>query len=189
MKPLLKVDDLAVRFRVKRGLFGRQSYDVMAVNGVSFELRRGETLGLVGESGAGKSTIGRALLRLTDLASGSILLDGTDVGKLRGRILDFRRAIFSWNQMVCGSPLLRLDPPYWTFSDFPLTSGLPRSFGLPYCTSTKELSTMLKNRKTPLGFDPLLLDSPISRWRQEFRAYLSLSASVPLGRGETGRSF
>jgi peptide/nickel transport system ATP-binding protein len=106
MKPLLKVDDLAVRFRVKRGIFGRQSYDVMAINGVSFELHRGETLGLVGESGAGKSTIGRALLKLTDLASGSILLDGTDVGKLRGRILDFRRDL----QAVFQDPYSSLNP-------------------------------------------------------------------------------
>lgn len=103
---LLSVNDLAVRFRVKRGLFGRQSYDVLAVNGVSFKLGRGETLGLVGESGAGKSTIGRALLKLVDLASGSIFLEGRDVGLLKGKILDFRRDL----QAIFQDPYSSLNP-------------------------------------------------------------------------------
>lgn len=103
---LLSVTDLVVRFRVKRGLFGRQSYDVMAVNGVSFELERGETLGMVGESGAGKSTVGRALLKLTEPASGRILLEGNDVGAMHGRILDFRRDL----QAVFQDPYSSLNP-------------------------------------------------------------------------------
>ena len=78
----------------------------MAVNGVSFELGRGETLGLVGESGAGKSSIGRALLKLVDLAAGSILLEGKDVGLMRGRILDFRRDL----QAIFQDPYSSLNP-------------------------------------------------------------------------------
>ena len=104
--PLLSVEDLVVRFRVKRGFLGRQSYDVKAVNGVSFELGRGETLGLVGESGAGKSTIGRALLKLTEPASGRITLEGNDVGDQNGRILDFRRDL----QAVFQDPYSSLNP-------------------------------------------------------------------------------
>jgi len=103
---LLRVNDMVVRFRVKRGFFGRQSYDVMAVNGVSFELNRGETLGIVGESGAGKSTIGRALLKLIELDSGTILLEGEDVGAMRGRILDFRRDL----QAIFQDPYSSLNP-------------------------------------------------------------------------------
>jgi peptide/nickel transport system ATP-binding protein len=105
-KVLLSVDNLSVRFRVKRGLFGRQNYDLMAVNGVSFALNRGETLGLVGESGAGKSTIGRALLRLTDASSGTIMLQGKDLASMQGRILDFRRDL----QAVFQDPYSSLNP-------------------------------------------------------------------------------
>ncbi len=89
-----------------RGLFGGKSYDVLAVNGISFELRRGETLGIVGESGAGKSTIGRALLRLIDVDSGTILLDGKPIGKRRSQILDFRRDL----QAIFQDPYSSLNP-------------------------------------------------------------------------------
>ena len=106
MKQLLSVENLTVRFRVRRGIFGRHSYDVMAVNGVTFELGRGETLGIVGESGAGKSTIGRALLKLTDIASGHIRLEGREVGHSRGQILDFRRDL----QAIFQDPYSSLNP-------------------------------------------------------------------------------
>jgi oligopeptide/dipeptide ABC transporter ATP-binding protein len=103
---LLNVEDLVVRFRMRRGLFGSQSYDVLAVNRVSFEMSRGETLGIVGESGAGKSTIGRALLKLTDVASGTILLNGKPIGNRRGEILDFRRDL----QAIFQDPYSSLNP-------------------------------------------------------------------------------
>jgi peptide/nickel transport system ATP-binding protein len=98
--------NLTVRFHVTRGLFGRDSYDVYAVNDVSFDLAPGQTLGLVGESGSGKSTIGRALLRLVDIESGSIRLGGTDVDKLKGRMLDFRRDL----QAIFQDPYSSLNP-------------------------------------------------------------------------------
>jgi ABC-type microcin C transport system duplicated ATPase subunit YejF len=98
--------NLTVRFHVTRGLFGRDSYDVYAVNDVSFDLAPGQTLGLVGESGSGKSTIGRALLRLVDIESGSIRLGGTEVDKLKGRMLDFRRDL----QAIFQDPYSSLNP-------------------------------------------------------------------------------
>lgn len=76
---LLEVKDARVQFGRRRGS------PVRAVDGVSFTIGRGETLGLVGESGCGKTTLTRALLGLTPLASGQVLLDGTDIGRLRRR--------------------------------------------------------------------------------------------------------
>lgn len=77
--PLLKVDDLHVHFPVRRGLLQRVVDHRRAVDGVSFEIKPGETLGLVGESGCGKTTVGRAILRLIPATSGRVTFDGTDV--------------------------------------------------------------------------------------------------------------
>ena len=74
--PLLQVNDLKKHFPVNKGFFGRKTEFVYAVDGVSFEIARGETLSLVGESGCGKSTVGRAILRLFDITSGQVILDG-----------------------------------------------------------------------------------------------------------------
>src|SRR5882724_32949 len=74
--PLLQVNDLKKHFPVRGGLFSRKSNWVYAVDGVSFVVARGETLSLVGESGCGKSTVGRAILRLFDITSGQVVLDG-----------------------------------------------------------------------------------------------------------------
>lgn len=104
--PLLEVRDLAVHFRVKRGVLGMASYDVRAVNGVDFEISSGETFGLVGESGSGKSTVGRALLRLVPIERGEILLNGKPVHELTGRMLDFRRDL----QVVFQDPYSSLNP-------------------------------------------------------------------------------
>ena len=104
--PLLDVDDLHVDFRVRRGLFGAASYTVRAVAGVSFQIERGETLGIVGESGSGKSTLGRALLKLVDATRGSIRLAGRDVGEFKGRMLDFRRDL----QVIFQDPQASLNP-------------------------------------------------------------------------------
>lgn len=77
--PLLKVENLNVWFPEQKKLFGKSSTYIKAVNDVSFEVYNGETLGLVGESGCGKTTLGRALLRLVDATSGSILLSGENI--------------------------------------------------------------------------------------------------------------
>src|SRR5574337_1302075 len=82
---LVSVRDLKVYFPITTGIvFERHVGDVQAVDGVGFELRRGETLGLVGESGCGKSTTGRALIRLYRPTAGSIVFDGTDLTHLEG---------------------------------------------------------------------------------------------------------
>jgi len=77
--PLLSVTDLKKHFPIKSGLFGRTKGTVKAVDGVSFDVRQGETLGLVGESGCGKTTTGRLILRLLDPTSGSVRFEGRDV--------------------------------------------------------------------------------------------------------------
>src|SRR5262245_56958348 len=77
--PLLSVSDLKKHFPIKSGLFGRTKGTVKAVDGVSFDVRQGETLGLVGESGCGKTTTGRLILRLLDPTSGSVRFEGQDV--------------------------------------------------------------------------------------------------------------
>lgn len=106
--PLVQVDDLKVHFPVVRGSFLRREHaSVRAVDGVSFHVAQGETLGLVGESGCGKSTTGRALMRLVDATEGKILFGGEDLLALRGESLRRRRKDF---QMIFQDPYGSLDP-------------------------------------------------------------------------------
>ena len=79
---LLQVNDLKKHFRVRGGFLGRTPAHVYAVDGVSFQIVRGETLSLVGESGCGKSTVGRAILRLFDITGGQVILDGQRIDDL-----------------------------------------------------------------------------------------------------------
>jgi glutathione transport system ATP-binding protein len=107
IRPILRVRDLVTRFPVKSGLFGRTTAAVHAVERVSFDLRPGETLALVGESGCGKSTTGRSLLRLVEGQSGSIEFDGRDISKLEGHELQtLRRNI----QFIFQDPFASLNP-------------------------------------------------------------------------------
>ncbi|NEE22215.1 ABC transporter ATP-binding protein, partial [Streptomyces sp. SID7499] len=82
---LLELDDVKVHFPVKKGLFfDRTVGHVYAVDGVSLSIEAGQTYGLVGESGCGKTTLGRAVLRLNDITDGGVVFDGTDLAKLPG---------------------------------------------------------------------------------------------------------
>ena len=85
--PLVEVKNLKMHFPVYEGLLRRQAGVIKAVDDISLELREGETLGLVGESGCGKSTAGRTILRLYQATDGSIKVDGTDITHLEGEAL------------------------------------------------------------------------------------------------------
>jgi oligopeptide transport system ATP-binding protein len=104
---LLEVKDLKVHFPVKHGLFSRVTGYVKAVDDVSFELAPGETLGLVGESGCGKTTLGRAIVKLLEPTAGGVFLEGEDIASLTGEELRARRRKF---QMIFQDPYGSLNP-------------------------------------------------------------------------------
>ncbi len=104
---VLEVKDLTKHFPVRSGLLGRTVGHVQAVDGVSFAIRKGETLGLVGESGSGKSTVGKAVMRLHDVTSGEVHLHGQDITNLSGQPL---RTARQQMQMVFQDPYASLNP-------------------------------------------------------------------------------
>ncbi|BAF88009.1 oligopeptide ABC transporter ATP-binding protein [Azorhizobium caulinodans ORS 571] len=105
--PLLEVNDLKKHYRIAGGLFGGKPSFVYAVDGVSFTVDRGETLSLVGESGCGKSTVGRAVLRLFDITSGQVVLDGQRMDDAsKDALRAFRRRV----QVVFQDPFSSLNP-------------------------------------------------------------------------------
>ncbi|MDB6027164.1 MAG: peptide transporter substrate-binding protein [Verrucomicrobiales bacterium] len=104
---LLEVKHLKVHFPVKRGLLNRARLHVKAVDDVSFVIEPGETLGLVGESGCGKTTLGRALVKLVEPTAGNILFDGKDIANSHGKkLLATRRGL----QMIFQDPVGSLNP-------------------------------------------------------------------------------
>jgi len=104
---LLEVKNLKVHFPVKTGIFSGVHETVKAVDDVSFSIAPGETLGLVGESGCGKTTLGRAIMRLVEPTAGSVFLDGEDITGMRGATLRARRRKF---QMIFQDPYGSLNP-------------------------------------------------------------------------------
>ena len=104
---LLETVDLVKTFPIRYGLFGQHHLRLVAVDNVSLAIRKGETLGLVGESGCGKTTLGLTIMRLYEPTSGSIIFDGTDLTRLEpGDVRKSRRQM----QMIFQDPLASLDP-------------------------------------------------------------------------------
>ena len=105
--PLLRVTNLVKHFPVGGGLFGGRAGLVRAVDGVSFDIRRGETLGLVGESGCGKTTTGRCILRLIEPTEGSVVFDGQEITRLPFRQM---RRLRRQMQIIFQDPYSSLNP-------------------------------------------------------------------------------
>ncbi len=107
-EPLVQVSDLAKHFPITRGIvLARTVGAVKAVDGISFEVRRGETLGIVGETGSGKSTTARLVMRLLDATSGQVRFEGKDITRLRGAPL---KAVRREMQMIFQDPYSSLNP-------------------------------------------------------------------------------
>jgi oligopeptide/dipeptide ABC transporter ATP-binding protein len=105
--PLLRVSHLSKTFAVRKHFLKRDAHGIRAVNDVSFDIARGETLGVVGESGCGKTTMGRSILRLLEPTSGTVEFDGIDVAALRGaKLRKMRRRM----QVVFQDPFSSLNP-------------------------------------------------------------------------------
>ena len=105
--PILKVQNLKMYFPIYKGIMRRHVGNVMAVDDISFEINPGETLGLVGESGCGKSSAGRAILRLYDITGGSIQLEGIEISTMKG---DALRRLRPEMQMIFQDPQASLNP-------------------------------------------------------------------------------
>ena len=154
--PLLDVRDLKKYYPLKRGLFGRSGGRVHAVDGVSFHIARGETLALVGESGCGKSTVGRAVLRLIDITAGQVVLDGLRIDNMsQSTLRPMRQRI----QVVFQDPFSNLNPRMRVRD---ILAEPIRNFGL--ASSKLDLDRQLADLMDSVR----LPRDAISRWPHEF---------------------
>ena len=181
--PLLEVRDLAVRFpvTVNDGWFVQRRESVRAVDGVSFAVPRGETLGLVGESGCGKSTTGRAVLQLLRPAAGEVVFDGLplhDMWVRQGRswawgteLRDLRRRM----QMIFQDPFASLNPRMTVEA---ILAEPLRNFGIP---AGAERRTRIQSLLETVGMDPRV----IRRYPHEFsggqRQRIGIARALALG--------
>jgi oligopeptide/dipeptide ABC transporter ATP-binding protein len=144
MSPLLEVRDL-VKYYHAGGLFGRSAPPVRAVDGVSFELAKGETLALVGESGCGKSSVGRTILRLQEPTSGRALFDGVDVfGLGREELRRLRRRM----QIVFQDPYSSLNPR------MTVGAAIAEGIEIHHLAPRREISARVSALLEEVGLDP-----------------------------------
>lgn len=138
--PLLRVNGLKKHFPIKKGVLSRVVGQVYAVDGVSFEIARGETLCLVGESGCGKSTVAKTVMRLLDPTAGTISLDGTDISSLaESELREYRRKM----QIVFQDPYSSLNP-HMPAGD--IVAEPMKNFGLATGAELQERTEMLFER-------------------------------------------
>jgi oligopeptide transport system ATP-binding protein len=143
---LLRVENLVKLFPIKRGIiFQKQIGAVHAVDGISFDIRRGETLGLVGESGCGKSTTGRTILQLHRPTSGRVILDGQDLAQLSNKEL---RPLRRKMQIIFQDPYSSLNPRM-TIADI-----IGEPLIIHGLTRGRELQTRVDELLTLVGLDP-----------------------------------
>jgi len=144
-KDLLVVDNLKTYFPIKAGLLQRVVANVKAVDGVSFTIREGETFGLVGESGCGKTTVGRTILRLQPATAGSVFFDGEDVFAKRGGDL---KALRRNMQIVFQDPYSSLDPRV------PVGETIAEGLEIHGVTSRRERQDIVLEMLDKVGLNP-----------------------------------
>ena len=142
---LVEVKDLVKHFPVRGGVFQRVVAWVKAVDGVSFTIREGETLGLVGESGCGKTTVGRAMLRLIEPTAGSVRFGGTDVLRLKGADLKGMRRNM---QIIFQDPYSSLDPR------MPIGESVGEGLRIHHIGSRQERQTVVVETLRKVGLEP-----------------------------------
>ncbi|WP_372617810.1 ABC transporter ATP-binding protein [Falsiroseomonas sp.] len=154
--PLLQVNDLKKHFPIRAGFLGGTTGYVYAVDGVSFDIAKGETLALVGESGCGKSTVGKALLRLFDITAGQVILDGTRIDDMAaGTLRPLRRRM----QVVFQDPFSSLNPRMRVRD---ILAEPIRNFGLARSAADLEEKVAALMDKVRLPRDA------VNRWPHEF---------------------
>jgi len=142
---LVRVDDLRKYFSSSSGLFNRKSYVVRAVDGITFEIQRGETLGLVGESGCGKSTTGRAILQLHRPTSGEVFFKGNELTKMSSGEL---RQLRTGMQMIFQDPYASLNPRH------PISKIIAEPLVIHNMMKGNELHARVAELLTLVGMDP-----------------------------------
>ena len=154
-EPLLSVQNLKKYFPIHRGVFSRVAAHVKAVDGVSFSINKGETFGLVGESGCGKTTAGRAVLRLIEPDSGTIQFDGTDLISLGKQELRRKRRDM---QLIFQDPYASLNPR------MTIRSIVAEPFAVHHVASGSERESRVADLLKTVGLDP----SVMNRYPHEF---------------------
>ena len=153
---MIRIEKMYKWFPIKGGFFGKAVANVKAVDGVSLEIKKGETMGLVGESGSGKTTLARVLMRLTNLTKGQIFFENVEISNLKGgRLKPFRRKM----QMVFQDPYASLDPRQT------IRSALTEPMKIHHVASSKsEAGNIVERLIETVGLNP----DHLSRFPHEF---------------------